>query len=253
MFSTATLAFVFLAAQSAAAPAKVQAPAAAPDLPTPTPKPTPDGPVIAFDTTLGTFQVALYATKAPLSTRNIMNYVKSGFYTGTIFHRVIPRFMVQGGGLDANMNEKPTSAPVRNEAKNGLLNTRGSLSLARTNDPHSATSQFFISVKDNPALDFGISRDGWGYAVFGEVVSGMEIVDQIVAVPTSTRGPHQNVPITPVVINKVRVISEPASATPPAATKATAPSGTKPAARPRVAPKATPAAKAKPSPSPSND
>lgn len=242
MFTTAALAFVFLVAQSGAAPAQAPAPA----LPTPTPKPTPDGPVIAFDTTLGTFQVALYATKAPLSTRNIMNYVKSGFYAGTIFHRVIPGFMVQGGGLDANMNEKPTATPVRNEAKNGLLNSRGALSLARTSDPHSATSQFFISVKDNPALDFGISRDGWGYAVFGEVVSGMEIVDQIVAVPTSSRGPHQNVPITPVVINKVRVISEPASANPPAATKATAPSGAKPAARPKASPRATPAAKPKP-------
>ena len=154
MFSTAALAFVFLAAQSGAAPAQVPAPA----LPTPVAKPTPDGPVIAFDTTMGTIQVALYATKAPLSTRNIMNYVKSGFYAGTIFHRVIPGFMVQGGGLDANMNEKPTAAPVRNEARNGLLNSRGSLSLARTSDPHSATSQFFISVKDNPALDFGISR-----------------------------------------------------------------------------------------------
>ncbi len=251
MFSTAALALVFLAAQTGAAPAQVPSPA--PALPTPTPKPTPDGPVIAFDTTMGTIQVALYATKAPLSTRNIMNYVKSGFYTGTIFHRVIPGFMVQGGGLDANMNEKPTANPVRNEAKNGLLNSRGSLSLARTNDPHSATSQFFISVKDNPALDFGISRDGWGYAVFGEVVSGMEVVDQIVAVPTSTRGPHQNVPITPVVINKVRVISEPASATPPAATKASAPSGARPAARSKVAPKATPVAEPKASPSPSND
>jgi cyclophilin family peptidyl-prolyl cis-trans isomerase len=245
MFQQAALAFAFLAAQAGAAP--VQAPA--PALPAPVAKPTPDGPVIAFDTTMGTIQVALYATKAPLSTRNIMNYVKSGFYTGTVFHRVIPGFMIQGGGLDASMNEKPPSAPVRNEARNGLLNSRGSLSLARTSDPHSATSQFFISVKDNPALDFGISRDGWGYAVFGEVVSGMEVVDQIVAVPTSTRGVHQNVPITPVVINKARVISEPASAAPPAAAKAGVPAAARPAARPKTPPKVTPAAKPKPSPS----
>lgn len=250
MLSSAALAFAFLTAQAGVAPAQAQPPSAAPALPTPTPKPTPDGPVIAFDTTMGTIQVALYATKAPISTRNIMNYVKSGFYTGTIFHRVIPGFMIQGGGLDANMNEKPTAAPIRNEAKNGLLNSRGALSLARTNDPHSATSQFFISVKDNPALDFGISRDGWGYAVFGEVVSGMEIVDQIVAVPTSTRGPHQNVPINPVIINKVRVISEPAATTPPAATKAKAPAGAGAATRPKAAPRATPAAKPKPTAGP---
>lgn len=238
MFTTAILASMILAAPQAAA--ATPAPSVVAPVPTPEVKPTPDGPVIAFDTTMGTIQVALYASKAPLSTRNIMNYVKSGFYTGTTFHRVIPGFMIQGGGLDANLVEKPPAAPVRNEARNGLLNSRGSLSLARTSDPHSATSQFFISVKDNPALDFGISRDGWGYAVFGEVVSGMEIVDQIVAVPTSNRGGHQNVPITPVTITKVRVISDPAGTATPAAKKTGAPGAAKPAARPKSVPKASP-------------
>lgn len=220
-------------------------------LPAPQAKPTPDGPVIAIDTTMGTIEVGLHATRAPLSTRNIMNYVRSGFYNGTVFHRVIPGFMVQGGGLDANMNEKPVGPPVRNEARNGLLNSRGSLSLARTSDPHSATSQFFISVKDNPALDFGISRDGWGYAVFGEVLSGMGVVDQIVSVPTSTRGPHQNVPIKPVTITRVRIISEPPALTPPAATKAGAPAAAKPPVRPSAAPKPSPAARPKSTPTPS--
>ena len=239
MLTTVVLALMFIAAPQSAAQTPAPPPAA--QVPTPEPKPTPDGPVIAIDTSMGTIQVALYATKAPLSTRNIMNYVKSGFYTGTTFHRVIPGFMIQGGGMDASLVEKPPAAPVRNEARNGLLNSRGSLSLARTNDPHSATSQFFINVKDNPALDFGISRDGWGYAVFGEVVAGMEVVDQIVAVPTSNRGGHQNVPITPVTITKVRVISEPGNPAPPVAKKTGAPGAAKPPARPKkTAPRATP-------------
>lgn len=243
MFTLSALALtVMVAGPSFQAPTRTQPS----QVPLPEPKPTPDGAVIAIETTLGTIQVGLYAQKAPLSSRNVLNYVKSGFYAGTIFHRVIPGFMIQGGGMDAKMVEKPTGSPVRNEAKNGLLNTRGSLALARTSEPHSATSQFFISVKDNPALDFGISRDGWGYAVFGEVLSGMEIVDQIVAVPTSSNGVHSNVPVSPVVITKVRVVSEPAPAAPPAITKAVAPGG-KTAARPgkatpKAAPKGTPAA-----------
>lgn len=239
---------VALVALTLQAPA-TQVPAApqAAQIPAPEPVPTPDGPVIAIETTMGTIQVGLYATKAPLSTRNVMNYVKSGFYTGTIFHRVIPGFMIQGGGLDAKMVEKPVGPPVRNEARNGLLNRRGSLSLARTSDPHSATAQFFISVKDNPALDFGISRDGWGYAVFGEVLSGMDVVDRIVSVATTSSGPHQNVPITPVTITKVRVVSEPAPASAPAITKAGAPAA-KPAIRPKAAPKGTPSASPTPKP-----
>lgn len=220
------------------------APAAAP-LPSPEVKPTPDGAVLAIETTMGTIEVGLYATLAPRSSRNFLKYAKSGFYNGTIFHRVIPGFMIQGGGLDAKMNEKPVGPPVRNEARNGLINTRGSLALARTDDPHSATSQFFISVKNNPGLDFGISRDGWGYAVFGEVLSGMDVVDSIVAVPTTRSGQYSNVPIKPVVITKVRVVSEPAAEAAPAAPAG--PSGVKPVTRAPVAPRKAPA---KPTPTP---
>jgi cyclophilin family peptidyl-prolyl cis-trans isomerase len=159
---------------------------------------------------------------------------------------VIPNFMIQGGGLDAKMVEKPTQAPVRNEAKNGLQNSRGTLAMARTSDPHSATSQFFINVKDNHALDFGIARDGWGYTVFGRVLSGMETVDAIVSVPTTYRGPHQNVPVTPVAITRVRVVSE--SATAPATPATTRPgAGRRPGVlRPgggRLKPTPTPAKK----------
>jgi cyclophilin family peptidyl-prolyl cis-trans isomerase len=244
MLTASALLFLALSIQDPAA-------SAAPLAPTPEPKPTPDGPVVAVETTMGTFQIAFYASKAPASTRNIMRYMKNGFYVGTIFHRVIPNFMVQGGGMDAKMEEKqPLLAPVRNEAKNGLLNTRGSVALARTNDPHSATAQFFVNVKDNPMLDFGVSRDGWGYAVFGEVVSGMEVVDAIVAVPTTRMGVHENVPMKPVLVKAVRVISEPAPVAPPAA-KASAPAAVKPGARPaaaapKAAPKASPKAPSKP-------
>lgn len=256
MLTSTALALILLVPQ---APSVAPAPG---QVPVPEVKPTPDGPVIAIDTTMGTIQVGLYATKAPASTRNIMSYVKSGFYTGTIFHRVIPGFMIQGGGMDIKMVEKPTGPPVRNEAKNGLLNSRGSLSLARTNDPQSATSQFFISVKDNPMLDFGVSRDGWGYAVFGEVLSGMDVVDAIVNVPTTSTGVFQNVPVKPVVITKVRIISEPVAVAAPstssprlgagaAAKPAVRPAGTARKAAPKVAPKASPATSAKATPTPS--
>ena len=243
MLTASVFAFAVLASQ-ATAPATSQAPAAA-QAPAPEAKPTPDGAVIALDTTMGTIEIGLYRTKAPASSRNVLNYVKSGFYNGTTFHRVIPGFMIQGGGMDAKMVENPTGGPVRNEAKNGLSNTRGSVALARTSDPHSATSQFFINVRDNMKLDFGISPDGWGYAVFGEVLSGMDVVDAIVAVPSTSVGPHQNVPIKPVVITRARVVSEPAPA-PPAATKTGAPAAGKAAVRP---PATAPKAKASPSPS----
>ena len=240
MLTSSALALAVLAAQATTTQATpAEAPAAA-QVPAPEAKPTPDGAVIALETTMGTIQIGLYGSKSPLSSRNVLNYVKSGFYNGTIFHRVIPGFMVQGGGMDAKMNEKPTGAPVRNEARNGLSNTRGSVAMARTNAPHSATSQFFVNVRDNAKLDFGISPDGWGYTVVGEVLSGMDVVDAIVAVPTTSRGPHQNVPVKPVVITKARVISEPAPATPPAATKTGAPAAGKPAVRPAPKAKATP-------------
>lgn len=243
MLTSSVLALAVLAAQATSTPA-APAPAAA-QAPVPEAKPTPDGAVIALETTMGTIQITLYGSKSPLSSRNVLNYVKSGFYNGTIFHRVIPGFMIQGGGMDAKMNEKPTGAPVRNEAKNGLSNTRGSVALARTNAPHSATAQFFVNVRDNIKLDFGISPDGWGYAVVGEVLSGMDVVDAIVAVPTTSIGPHQNVPVRPVVITKARVISEPAPAQPPAVTKTGAPASGRPVRPIQGAPRA----KATPTPS----
>jgi cyclophilin family peptidyl-prolyl cis-trans isomerase len=236
MLTSSALALILLA--SSATPQ-----VAAPSVPAPTPeaKPTPDGAVIAIETSMGTIQVGLYATKAPRSSRNVLNYVKSGFYNGTTFHRVIPGFMIQGGGMDAKMVEKPTGPPVRNEARNGLSNTRGSLALARTSDPHSATSQFFINVRDNVKLDFGVSPDGWGYAVFGEVLSGMDVVDAIVSVPTTRVAPYDNVPVKPVMITRMRVVSEPAAPAAPAApavTKAGAPAAPKPA--PKAAPASAP-------------
>jgi len=247
MLTSSALALAVLAAQATTTQATPATAPAAAQVPAPEAKPTPDGAVIALETTMGTIQIGLYGSKSPLSSRNVLNYVKSGFYNGTIFHRVIPGFMIQGGGMDAKMNEKPTGAPVRNEARNGLSNTRGSVAMARTNAPHSATSQFFVNVRDNIKLDFGISPDGWGYTVVGEVLSGMDVVDAIVAVPTTSRGPHQNVPVKPVVITKARVVSEPAPATPPAATKTGAPAAGKPAARP-----VTSAPKAKATPTPGN-
>jgi cyclophilin family peptidyl-prolyl cis-trans isomerase len=190
----------------------LQAPAATP---TPTPAP-PSGPVVSIVTTLGEIRVGLRPDKAPITVDNFLRYVKAGHYNGTIFHRVMPNFMAQGGGMDAKMVEKPTRPPIRNEARNGLRNSRGTIAMARTNDPHSATAQFFINVKDNHALDFGIR--GAGYAVFGEVVQGMDVVDRIVAVPTTESGGHQNVPITPVVIKSARVVSSGTAAPKPAAT-----------------------------------
>lgn len=192
-----TAAALLLVAAQAAPPA---APAAGP-----TPAPPPAGPVVSLVTSLGEIRIALRPDKAPLTVDNFLKYVKAGHYTGTIFHRVMPGFMVQGGGMDATLKEKPTRPPVRNEAKNGLRNARGTVAMARTNDPNSATAQFFVNVKDNHALDFGIR--GAGYTVFGEVIQGMDVVDRIVAVTTGTRGGHENVPVTPVVIKSARVVS----------------------------------------------
>jgi len=170
-----------------------------------TPRPAPAGPVVVIETSHGDIRVALDKAKAPLTVDNFLAYVKSGFYAGTIFHRVMPGFMIQGGGFDASLVEKPTRPPVKNEARNGLRNLRGTLAMARTSDPHSATSQFFINLKSNPALDFGVARDGWGYAVFGEVIEGMEVVDRIAAVPTTSRGVHDDVPRMAVTIKAVRL------------------------------------------------
>jgi peptidyl-prolyl cis-trans isomerase A (cyclophilin A) len=186
------------------------------------PQPVATGPVVALDvvqghTALGTIEIALDPQKAPITVKNFLSYVRSGHYDGTIFHRVIPGFMIQGGGFTPELEEKPTGPPIRNEARNGLRNSRGTIAMARTNDPDSATCQFFINVKDNHMLDFGIS--GAGYAVFGNVIKGMEVVDRIVAVPTTSRGPYENVPQIAVVIKKAREVKTAAPVTKPAEPK----------------------------------
>jgi cyclophilin family peptidyl-prolyl cis-trans isomerase len=203
--------------------AQAAAPApAAPPAPEPAPKPAPSGPVVAFEvaqgrTVFGTITIALHPEKAPLSVRNFLKYVRSGYYEGTVFHRVIPGFMIQGGGFTPALEEKPTEGSIRNEARNGLRNSRGTVAMARKNDPDSADSQFFINLRDNHRLDYGIG--GAGYAVFGEVIEGMDVVDKIAAVPTADRGPHENVPQMAVVIRKVREVeaTAPAAAPKPAA------------------------------------
>lgn len=159
-------------------------------------------PKVIFTTSLGAFIVELYPDKAPLSVKNFLDYVDSGFFDNTIFHRVIPGFVIQGGGFGPDMERKPTRPPITNEADNGLKNKRGTLSMARTNDIHSATSQFFINLKSNDSLDHGVR--GFGYAVFARVIAGMEVIDKIAAVPTGNHGPFQNVPKTPVVVQSAR-------------------------------------------------
>ncbi len=159
---------------------------------------------VTLETTKGNIELELDAEKAPISTENFVNYIKKGHYEGTIFHRVIPGFMIQGGGFDADMQQKGTDAPIKIESKNGLKNARGTIAMARTNDPNSATSQFFINVKDNTNLDYP-SFDGFGYAVFGKVTDGMDVVDAIVAVSTTNHGPHQNVPQEPIVIKGAKI------------------------------------------------
>ena len=157
---------------------------------------------VKLATSMGDIVVALDHDKAPKTVDNFLQYVKAGQYDGTIFHRVIPNFMIQGGGMLPDMSEKPTRAPIPLESRTGLVNARGTLAMARTMDPNSATAQFFININDNAFLDQANSRDGNGYAVFGKVVSGMDVVDKIKAVSTGDKGPHQNVPLTPVVIKK---------------------------------------------------
>jgi peptidyl-prolyl cis-trans isomerase A (cyclophilin A) len=186
------------------------------------------GPTVSLETSMGTIKLELDQDKAPLSVANFVEYVRAGHYDGTIFHRVIPGFMIQGGGMTASMKEKATRPPVKNEAKNGLRNVRGSISMARTSAPDSATSQFFISVKDNAMLDYGVG--GAGYAVFGRVVEGMEVVDRIVAASTTTKGPHQNVPIEPILIKKASVVEGAAAA--PAKPQMERPATPKPASMP---------------------
>ena len=160
---------------------------------------------VAETATQGVITLELDAEKAPKSTANFLSYVNSGFYNGTVFHRVIKNFMVQGGGFTPDMQQKPTKAPIPLEAKNGLKNDTYTIAMARTGDPNSATSQFFINVKDNAMLN-ATNPDGHGYAVFGKVVEGTAVVDKIKAVATGNKGPHQNVPNTPITIHSATVV-----------------------------------------------
>ena len=158
---------------------------------------------VVFSTNKGEIVILLHPEAAPLSVANFKQYVADGFYDGTIFHRTIPGFMIQGGGFDVNLARKPVNAPIQNEANNGLKNAVGTISMARTSKPHSATSQFFINVNDNRALDYReASLQGWGYAVFGKVTTGLEIVMAVSRQQTKVKGGHQNVPVDAVVIEK---------------------------------------------------
>lgn len=166
-------------------------------------------PVVELDTSMGAIVIELNEEKAPKTVENFLNYVKSGHYDGTIFHRIIDGFMIQGGGMDAEMNEKATNAPVENEADNGLKNDKGTIAMARTQDPHSATSQFFVNVKDNDFLNYtGKNAQGWGYTVFGKVTSGMDVIEKMRGVPTGRFGMHADVPKEPVIINSATIVSE---------------------------------------------
>jgi len=162
---------------------------------------------VKVTTTLGAFIIRLNTEKAPVSSANFLTYVNEGFYNGTIFHRVIPGFMAQGGGFDTSFKQKAVHAPIKNEANNGLVNSRGTLAMARTNDPNSATAQFFINYKDNSFLNHtSPTASGWGYAVFGEVIEGMDVVDAMAKQATGNRGGHQDVPKTDIVIEKAEVV-----------------------------------------------
>ena len=164
--------------------------------------------MVEMTTSKGVIELELDAKNAPITVANFLEYVKSGHYDGTIFHRVIPGFVIQGGGLQSGMTEKATGTPIENEADNGLKNLTGAICMARTNEPHSATSQFFINLKDNSFLDHTEkSATGWGYAVFGRVTSGMDVVEAIAAVPTGNVGDHSDVPLEDIVLEKA-VVSE---------------------------------------------
>ncbi len=161
---------------------------------------------VRMQTNKGTIVLELDEEKAPVTVANFVEYARSGFYDGTIFHRVIPGFMIQGGGFEPGMSQKSTREPIKNEADNGLKNELGTIAMARTPDPHSATAQFFINAKDNGFLDFTAPNpQGWGYCVFGKVVEGLDVVQEIEKVATGNSGPHQDVPVEDVIIEKVTV------------------------------------------------
>jgi len=166
-------------------------------------------PQVALQTTAGRIVLELDDGRAPGTVANFLQYVRDGHYNGTVFHRVINGFMIQGGGFTSDMREKPTRSPIRNEASNGLKNAAYTVSMARTPDPHSASAQFFINVADNDFLNYrGPTSSGWGYAVFGKVIQGKEVVDKIKTAPTTTRGPYENVPVQPIVIEKAEVLNK---------------------------------------------
>ncbi len=163
--------------------------------------------MIKLTTNHGVIALELNAEKAPKTVANFLAYVEAGHYNNTVFHRVIKNFMIQGGGFEPNMNQKPCKAPIENEAANGLKNKRGTIAMARTNDPHSATAQFFINTVDNDFLDFKAPMgQGWGYCVFGEVVEGLDVVDKIRGVRTGNKGFHQDVPVEDVIIEKAEIV-----------------------------------------------
>jgi peptidyl-prolyl cis-trans isomerase B (cyclophilin B) len=160
-------------------------------------------------TTVGPITIELDADSAPKTVENFLSYVAVGFYDGTIFHRVIDNFMIQGGGFTADMEQKSTQAPIENEANNGLKNQRGTIAMARTQDPHSATAQFFINVQDNDFLNHtGENMQGWGYAVFGKVTDGEDVLDKIRGVQTGSQAGHQDVPVEPIIIESVAIIND---------------------------------------------
>ena len=164
-------------------------------------------PRVKLETSMGDIVIELDAAKAPKTAANFIDYVKDGFYNGTVFHRVMDGFMIQGGGFEPGLKQKPTKAPIDNEANNGLKNDKYTIAMARTNDPHSATAQFFINVADNDFLNHTApTSNGWGYAVFGKVTSGMDVVDKIKGVKTGNSGFHQNVPTQDVIINKAVIV-----------------------------------------------
>lgn len=162
---------------------------------------------VVLETNYGEIEITLNKEKAPITVENFLNYVESGHYDGTIFHRIINDFMIQGGGFDKDMQEKPTKAPIKNEANNGLKNDRYTVAMARTMDPHSATGQFFINVKNNDFLNFSAENThGWGYAVFGIVTNGQEIIDKIKEVKTASKGMYDDVPVDVVIINTAKIV-----------------------------------------------
>jgi cyclophilin family peptidyl-prolyl cis-trans isomerase len=165
-------------------------------------------PMVEMKTNMGTIVIELYPEQSPRTVENFLQYVRDGFYVGTIFHRVIDGFMIQGGGVVPGMKEKPTRAPIENEARNGLRNEVGTLAMARTQDPHSASAQFYINLADNRPLDYSSRDRNWGYAVFGKVAQGFDVVQKIAKVKTGNSSFHQNVPVEPVMIESVRLLPE---------------------------------------------